>query len=396
MRRCTQAHRTYTDACAELAKSPPSSACRQLHLYGQYDSLFPALSVAHPEMFPSHVFTRGAWLWAHSSYSTRCFPAGVFGETISEDLEDGVMIPLLDMLNHDHAACNTGWPTGVQEVDGSSSSAALKGVGRMLVHEAIKKGKDIIFSYGMKSNLALVHYGFTMWDNPHEVVNLATLIPSALLAAIAAIAPDEATGDRAWRSSSQLRALRAAFETPEALEECGGVSVTNPLPSHLLALARAACMSEDEFHNAFSFSCACGPDGHADANMPVLRRYLASNAESVGESIGEETELAALDMVESLIEEAFDAATKLLDFSDLCLDGADGPEVLEEACTAVKAVDCIRCGDGEYAITPRGCQLACVSSHLLVLMAAMDAVRQMAGDACDDGSENEEDSSDDD
>jgi hypothetical protein len=67
----------------------------ELHLNGQYDSLFPALSDAHPTLFPAHIFTRAAWLWSHSSYSTRSFPAGVFGEQARSNLDDGVMFPLM-------------------------------------------------------------------------------------------------------------------------------------------------------------------------------------------------------------------------------------------------------------------------------------------------------------
>ena len=90
-----------TDLRAEVSK------WRQ-HLDGQYAALFPALSVAEPTMFPAEVFTREAWMWAHLSYETRCFPKGGAGSgsgEVEEEDEDGVLVPLVDMLNHDHGRC---------------------------------------------------------------------------------------------------------------------------------------------------------------------------------------------------------------------------------------------------------------------------------------------------
>ena len=82
----------------------------KIHLLGQFDSLFPMMSHLHPDAFPPGVFTREAWMWAHGAYSSRCFPAGVFGDTSVASAkvaaQDGVMVPLCDMLNHDHGACN--------------------------------------------------------------------------------------------------------------------------------------------------------------------------------------------------------------------------------------------------------------------------------------------------
>ena len=69
------------------------------------------------------------------------------------------------------------------------------------------------------------------------------------------------------------------------------------------------------------------------------------------------------------LAEAFEATGRQLEFDDLPLGGDDAPELLDRACKMVRRRDCVRCGDGQYTVTPRGCQLACVHSQLNVLMA---------------------------
>lgn len=147
------------------------------HLRGQYDAMFPLLS-ASPDaetasMFPSAVFTYEAWLWAHMTYTSRCFPRILSGASTSDnaddsdngsgststntqvDEDDGVLMPLIDMLNHDHGTCNT---VLCPASDG-------RGGGRELhLAQAVKKGDPVLYSYGAKSNDRLVlSYGFAQW-----------------------------------------------------------------------------------------------------------------------------------------------------------------------------------------------------------------------------------------
>ena len=147
------------------------------HLRGQYDAMFPLLS-ASPDaetasMFPSAVFTYEAWLWAHMTYTSRCFPRILSGASTSDnaddsdndsgststnaqvDEDDGVLMPLIDMLNHDHGTCNT---VLCPAADG-------RGGGRELhLAQAVKKGDPVLYSYGAKSNDRLVlSYGFAQW-----------------------------------------------------------------------------------------------------------------------------------------------------------------------------------------------------------------------------------------
>lgn len=104
----------FTWPSAELARHADLRAeveSLETHLRGQYEVLFPLLSAGDSAaLFPKAFFTWEAWLWAHASYQTRCFPryrampAG--GAAAAEREEDGVLLPLIDMLNHDHSGCN--------------------------------------------------------------------------------------------------------------------------------------------------------------------------------------------------------------------------------------------------------------------------------------------------
>jgi hypothetical protein len=85
-----------------------------------------------------------------------------------------------------------------------------------------------------------------------------------------------------------------------------------------------------------------------------------------------ESESDALELIGSLLAEAVGATVGLLESGDPSGD-EDGSQ-LEAACARAKEADCVRCGEGEYAVTPRGCQLACCSSQLMVLLGAMDAL----------------------
>jgi hypothetical protein len=134
----------HTDLLAEVESL-------ETHLRGQYEALFPLLSKGEESaaLFPAAIFTREAWLWAHNSFQTRCFPrfktdpAGCCSAPVEEQ-EDGVLLPLIDMLNHDHSGCNAVLRTGVggpECVLGGSDGRAVH------VHNALlKKGEPLLYS----------------------------------------------------------------------------------------------------------------------------------------------------------------------------------------------------------------------------------------------------------
>ena len=70
-------------------------------------------------------------------------------ETVSDghvDEDDGVLMPLIDMLNHDHGDCNTVLRPSASGCGGRELHLAT----------AVEKGASVLYSYGAKSNSRLV------------------------------------------------------------------------------------------------------------------------------------------------------------------------------------------------------------------------------------------------
>lgn len=115
----------------------------EAHLHAQYDILFPRLSQGDTAaMFPAAVFTKEAWMWAHGSYQTRCFPRYREGAASKlEKEEDGMLLPLIDMLNHDHSGCNATLTTGEEHHDLNGRD------GRAVhTHVALKMREPLLYS----------------------------------------------------------------------------------------------------------------------------------------------------------------------------------------------------------------------------------------------------------
>ena len=99
----------WTDSECRLLPSEIVAGIEELrpHVEQQYAAMFPALSKARPDLFPPSVFTLEKWLWADSVFSSRCFPPSLsLDDKVVEEDEDGVLIPLIDFLNHDHLGCH--------------------------------------------------------------------------------------------------------------------------------------------------------------------------------------------------------------------------------------------------------------------------------------------------
>jgi len=126
-------------------------------LHIEYSTLFPALCEACPDQFPQELCTETAWIRAHSLYTSRAFPYRPEAQS-----PDGVLLPLLDRLNHDSVKCNVEWcGVGLEEARGARTT------------QAVAAGEELFYSYGCKGNVELVlGYGFAVWGNPHEVARV--------------------------------------------------------------------------------------------------------------------------------------------------------------------------------------------------------------------------------
>ncbi|CAK0898248.1 unnamed protein product [Prorocentrum cordatum] len=109
-------------------------------LSAEYAELFPALCEAFPASFPVERCTWEAWLRAHSTYTSRAFP-----RQPGSCSADGVLLPLLDMLNHDSASANVEWRgAGLTERSGARTT------------RAVAAGEELVYSYGCKGNAELI------------------------------------------------------------------------------------------------------------------------------------------------------------------------------------------------------------------------------------------------
>jgi hypothetical protein len=145
---------------------------RAQHL-GQWEALFPALSVADPVWFPAAVFSFGRFLWASSAFRSRGFPhylsvpPGVPPSALEEgDFEAvGCLLPALDILNHSPSA-KVRWERRVDCVC-------------FITEEDIPQGSEVQNNYGPKGNEELLlSFGFAIDENPHDSVALTLTAPN--------------------------------------------------------------------------------------------------------------------------------------------------------------------------------------------------------------------------
>jgi len=148
-----------------------------IHLVDEFTSLLRAGILSRFEsVFPSGLLTWDRWVWASVIFASRSLPAscyadeGVSLESLAEEnslqfqspahiwRELGVLIPFLDMLNHELDTNNVTWRP---PSDGSHPSAFL--------HKRMRKGAEVYTSYGTIANKELVsQYGFALVSNPDD------------------------------------------------------------------------------------------------------------------------------------------------------------------------------------------------------------------------------------
>lgn len=140
-----------------------------------------------------------------------------------------------------------------------------------------------------------------------------------------------------------------------------------PLPPTLLGLCRAFHLTPDDLKAATVAARGAATPSIFSQLCGVECTWLSSEASG-----------AAIDMIAELLHVAMGAAVS----QAVAMDNSDVEEALgryEEVAEDAKATDCTPVGGGEYATSARGCQLACVGSQLMVLLAAMDALESVQG-----------------
>jgi hypothetical protein len=161
-----------------------------LQLASEFASLVEA-GILHrfPSVFPRGLITWERWVWAASVYTSRALPSSCYldnGDTDAHahkpedpelfqsnpDVWDelGVMIPFLDMLNHETESAQVTWqPRKVERQDEESNEDPHPP--RAISHKRIKKGSELYCNYGAKSNQILIlQYGFGLINNTSDEV----------------------------------------------------------------------------------------------------------------------------------------------------------------------------------------------------------------------------------
>eukprot|EP00560_Eucampia_antarctica_P006088 CAMPEP_0197823892 /NCGR_PEP_ID=MMETSP1437-20131217/1206_1 /TAXON_ID=49252 ORGANISM="Eucampia antarctica, Strain CCMP1452" /NCGR_SAMPLE_ID=MMETSP1437 /ASSEMBLY_ACC=CAM_ASM_001096 /LENGTH=1144 /DNA_ID=CAMNT_0043423285 /DNA_START=99 /DNA_END=3534 /DNA_ORIENTATION=- len=176
-------------------------AAHTMQLASDFIALLEAgILVRFPHVFPRGLLTWDRWMWAASVHSSRLLPVSCYlnkGETSAlEHLrhkdeqfdspgdvwnELGVMIPLLDMLNHESDSAQVTWlspekpneENDSMDSDSGGSLATDAHCAKVIVHKRVKKGSQIYTNYGIEGNDELMlTYGFAQMCNPSDSVSI--------------------------------------------------------------------------------------------------------------------------------------------------------------------------------------------------------------------------------
>jgi hypothetical protein len=146
-----------------------------------------------PHIFPPNLITWDRWMWAASVHSSRILPATCYlneGETKAEhhklypgevfysnaDVWDelGVMVPLIDMLNHESEAAQITWePSRLLENLETANIDVDVEQAKVIMNKRVKKGSQIYTNYGNENNKELIlRYGFAQIVNTLDNVQI--------------------------------------------------------------------------------------------------------------------------------------------------------------------------------------------------------------------------------
>jgi len=189
------------------------------------------------------------WVWAAGVCMSRCFPVECLKVSeskakeeksddkkedellVAEKEEDpwddmGVMIPVLDMFNHEPDSAQIKWETGPLpvadgvEVEGDNPPIPAP---RAVLQKRAKKGSVVYNSYGLNSNLSLVlNYGFAQVNNPNDQLGVGW----GLSDAVGGVSPDsgevhesmDSVALQDWWTTPRLALLRRVAGTTDCYE----------------------------------------------------------------------------------------------------------------------------------------------------------------------------------
>lgn len=155
-----------------------------------------------PSIFSPKLLTWDRWLWAATVHMSRLLPATCYlnkGEETaashvktSNELfysppevwdELGVMVPLIDMLNHEVDEAQIKWesPSISSENNERAGEDRNNPVAQVIVQKKVKKGNQIYFSYGPDCNKELLlKYGFCQMGNKSDKLTIGWALHDAV------------------------------------------------------------------------------------------------------------------------------------------------------------------------------------------------------------------------
>lgn len=173
-------------------------AATTLQLVSEFVALVDAGILSRfPSVFPPGVLTWERWVWAAAVFTSRVLPASCYlneGEPNAaayvpgedRDLQSprevwdelGVLVPILDMLNHEIETHQVTWEQNVPKdsmiVDDPSNDAGQEPhPPRAVMHKRVRKGQQVYTCYGNLSNrILMLQYGFCQMVNSNDETRL--------------------------------------------------------------------------------------------------------------------------------------------------------------------------------------------------------------------------------
>lgn len=170
-------------------------AAQTMQLAAEFSALVDAgVLERFPDVFPPGVLSWDRWVWAASVCTSRILPAACYlndGDRGASDFkplvtnefqsppqiwdELGVMIPLLDMLNHEIDAHQVTFNPCKPESSGADIEVVTEDAHppRAIFHKKVRKGSEVFTAYGKLNNHnMIIRYGMAQMNNFYEEVKI--------------------------------------------------------------------------------------------------------------------------------------------------------------------------------------------------------------------------------
>ena len=159
-----------------------------MQLVAEFTALLNAgILTRFPSVFAPGMITWERWVWAYSVFTSRTLPADMYvnkGIDISESdellyspshiwNELGVLIPFLDMVNHEEKAQSICWQQNCPSTNpkGDTEDDDVVHLPRAIMTRRVKKQQQVFLAYGgddLPNKVMMLDYGFAQILNPSD------------------------------------------------------------------------------------------------------------------------------------------------------------------------------------------------------------------------------------